>query len=103
MAFLAQLSPWPRRTKPQPPTNMASEWTTFTPPVALSTHGFLALVLLMAGFLFTALYCINPLGLGGKGKGAAAFLLNEVPMAAIASVLLGAGVVFLFLWAGIYV
>ncbi len=80
----------------------ADKWAPYAPPVSMGSHGFLALVLLLAGFVFTALYCLNPLGLGG-GKGAKAFFLNEVPMAAVASVLLGAGTVFLFLWAGIYV
>jgi hypothetical protein len=71
-------------------------------------HGFLALVLLLAGFVFTAIYCTNPFGAGAAGKkggkpSLASALTIEVPTAIAASVFLGVGTVFLFLWAGIFV
>lgn len=64
--------------------------------------GFLALVLLFAGLTATAVYGTAS-GLLPKKTPTAVKLGVELISATLASILLGAGTLFLFLWTGIYV
>jgi hypothetical protein len=83
----------------------AMQEVTFVPPVPPTLHGFLALVLLVAGFVAAAAYCTNPLGLGSAPtkSGKPRSIVWELASAGVASVLLGWGTLFLTLWAGIWV
>jgi len=80
---------------------MASGAVQYTPPVPPSLHGVIALLLLMAGFIASAVYCAKPRS--GAGSGGFGGFVVELAVAAVASVLLGFGSLFLALWSGIWV
>jgi hypothetical protein len=88
---------------PSSPTSSARPQAEYFSPVPPSSFGFLALVLLIAGFVATALYFTSGGGAkGGKGASTAGLLL-ELVSALAAAALLGSGTFFVFLWAGIWV
>lgn len=76
----------------------------YSPPLSPSLHGFLALILLIGGFLATAKFATSAFALGSPAntKPARSFV-TEAAAAAVASVLLGVGTLFLFLWSGVWV
>ena len=80
----------------------ASAPVVYAPVVPVSLHGTLAVLLLSVGFVLTALFCTSLTSFSANTKKPRS-LIRELAMSAVASVLLGVGTVFLFLWAGIWV
>ena len=72
----------------------------YTAPISSEMFDYYATVLLLAGFIASVFYFTNPIC--GRQKGVVAFV-GEVFYAAIASLFLGCGTLFVFLYAGIYV
>jgi Oligosaccharyltransferase subunit 5 len=71
----------------------------FSPPVSPSLFPALAAVLLLVGFIVTALLAVrSPQAKAGMGG-----FITDILYSAVASVLLGFGGLFLFLWAGVSV
>lgn len=82
-------------------------------PVSPELYGVLASVFLILGFAATAFFCIQPSG-GGEhapqgrksprqGTVQGQSVIVELAVGAIASVFLGFGTLFVFLWAGVWV
>jgi hypothetical protein len=74
----------------------------FYPPVPVDQHGFLASVLLLVGLAAAAAFFANPVSTS-KPAGNAMRISVELVIAAIASIFLGFGSLFLMLWAGVFV
>ena len=68
----------------------------YTSPIPPALYGYLSVMLLMAGIAVTGAFF-------GYAVGPNKSLFLDIPLASLASVLLGSGTLFLFLWAGIYV
>jgi hypothetical protein len=65
-----------------------------------SLFGLLSILLIGAGLSFMALFFVYEMKVSHTGGRSA---IKELAMAIVSSVLLGFGVLFLTLWAGIYV
>lgn len=64
--------------------------------------GVIASLCMIAGFATTAFFFVNPLKSSGKLTGVVGFAVDLV-LGAIASVFLGVGTLFVFMWSGVYV
>ncbi len=90
--------PPPLAVKPPPlPCYAPLGQAQFKAPIAQSSFGFLAVVSILLGLALTALFFI-----GVVPRKSRSFFL-EVVVSLVASVFLGVGSLFVFLWSGIYV